>query len=681
MDATAARIAWLVGEINRHDRRYHQDNAPEIGDWEYDGLFRELQRMEDENPHLRTPDSPTRRVGSPPVAELLPFVHEIPMLSLQNGLRQPDAADEWVDLHEFEARIRRHLRGDAPDTIAYVIEPKLDGLAMELVYEHGKFVAGGTRGDGKTGEDVTHNLLQLPSIPRALPGSAPERLTVRGEVIFDLAGFERMNNAREAGGDKRFENPRNAAAGTMRQLDPGQVRGRPLQFWAHSAGVLPERPASHADLLATFTAWGFLVNPLNARVEGIDAVIAAVADLDSRRADLPTEIDGAVVKVDSVALQEALGFVTRSPRWALAVKYPPARVLTRLDGVLFSVGRTGAITPVAQLAPVRVGGVTVRNASLHNEHQMRRMLGLRVGDLVEIQRAGDVIPEVVGAIDEPGRDARPLVNYPDLCPQCASALVREPNPDDLDKVLIRCPNGLGCPAQSRGAIRHFASRLCMDIEGVGEKLVDQLVAANLVRRPSDLYALSGEQLSELDRMGETSGKNVLAAIEASKGRGLERSLMALGVPMVGASTARDLARHFGSIDAIIAADAGALTAVHGIGESVASVVAAFFREPHNIEEIEALRARGVQFAPPARSASGGALAGQTFVLTGTLPTMTRDEAKAMIEGAGGKTAGSVSKKTNYVVAGEDAGSKLEKANALGVPVIDEVGLRALLERT
>lgn len=681
MDAKAERMIWLVAELNRHDHLYHQANAPEISDWEYDALFRELQMLEGEHPSLRRDDSPTHRVGSAPVSELRPFAHEIPMLSLQNGLRMPEAEDEWQDLRDFETRIRRQLAGDGPETIAYVVEPKLDGLAMELVYENGKFVAGGTRGDGTMGEDVTHNLLQLPSVPRTLPDAAPRRLSVRGEVIFDLAGFERMNAAREAAGEKRFENPRNAAAGTMRQLDPGQVRGRPLQFWAHSAGILPSRPSSHAELLAEFSTWGFLVNPLNRRVEGMDGVIAAVGDLERQRADLPTEIDGAVVKVDSVALQDALGFVTRSPRWALAFKYPPARVRTRLDGVLFSVGRTGAVTPVAQLAPARVGGVTVRNASLHNEHQLCRVLALRCGDLVEIQRAGDVIPEVVAAIDEPGRVLRTAIQYPDVCPQCATPLVREPNPDDPDKVLIRCPNGLGCPAQSRAAIRHFASRHCMDIEGVGEKLVDQLVAAGLVRRPSDLYRLSTAQLAELERMGETSAQNLLTAIDVSRRVGLERALMALGVPNVGESTARDLARHFGSIDAILAADTPALMAVHGVGETVAGAVAAFFRQASNVAEIDALKAGGVQFTPPERLLSSGQLLGQTFVLTGTLPSMTRDEAKAMIEGAGGKTAGSVSKKTSFVVAGEDAGSKLEKARELGVPVIDEAGLRSMLGST
>ena len=421
-----------------------------------------------------------------------------------------------------------------------------------------------------------------------------------------------------------------------------------------------------------------LTNPLNKVCAGLEEVIAAVAEIERQRAELPYEIDGAVVKVDSTALQDALGFVTRSPRWALAFKYPPPTARTRLDGVSFSVGRTGAVTPVANLAPVRVGGVTVRNATLHNEHQMTRVLGLRQGDLVEIRRAGDVIPEVLGAVDEPLRAMRPLVAYPERCPQCDTHLVREPNPDDPDKVLIRCPNGLGCPAQARGALRHFASRLAMDIEGLGEKIVDQLVTARLVMRPSDLYHLQLDTLVGLERMGKLSAQNLLDAIEVSKRRPLDRALMALGIPTVGESTARDLAKHFGSIDALMDADEAALTGVFGVGQTVAHEIRTFFSEEANRAEIARLREAGVQFPPVERVVTATTLAGKTFVLTGTLPSMSRDAAKAMIEGAGGKVTGSVSKKTDYVVVGADAGSKLEKARELGVAILDQEGLVMLV---
>jgi DNA ligase (NAD+) len=464
----------------------------------------------------------------------------------------------------------------------------------------------------------------------------------------------------------------------MRQLDPRSAAERPLHFYAHSAGVLPTRPPSHHVLLEDFASWGFTVNPLNRVCEGLDAVIAAVADIEQRRQNLDYEIDGAVVKVDSLRLQDALGFVTRSPRWALAFKYPPPRVRTRLENVSFSVGRTGAVTPVANVAPARVGGVTVRNATLHNEHQLVRVLGLRVGDLVEIQRAGDVIPEVLCAVEEEGRSARPPVAYPETCPACGHALLREPNPKDPDKVLIRCPNGLGCPAQVRGALRHFASRHCMDIEGLGEKLVDQLVTHGLVRVPSDIYRLTAEQLMGLERMGELSAANLLAGIEASRGRPLEKCLMALGIPMVGESTARDLARHFGTIDALTAANEEELRKVFGVGTEVAAAVAAFFADPAYRAEIEELRRMGVRFEPVQRTVTGTAFAGKTFVLTGTLPTMSRDAAKAMIEAAGGKVTGSVSKKTDYVVVGADAGSKLDKARELGVPTLDEEAFLLLI---
>lgn len=682
----STRIDELVAELNRHNRLYHQEDAPEIPDWEYDRLFRELEALEAAHPGLLRPDSPTRRVGAAPVSELRPFTHEIPMLSLQNGYRkqEPDWGGPWEDLLEWErgkpgkiGGLRRQLGEGAPEVIDFVVEPKLDGLAMELVYEDGRFVGGGTRGDGVVGEDVSHNLRTIRSIPRSLRDAPAGRITVRGEVLFDLPGFEKMNAEREARGEKRFENPRNAAAGTMRQLDPALARGRPLLFFAHSAGLHPEPPDHHWALLQQFAAWGFAVNPLNRLCHGIDEVLTAVAELEERRSGLDYEIDGAVVKVDSLALQEELGFVTRSPRWALAFKYPPAQARTRLLGVAFSVGRTGIVTPVAQLEPVRVGGVTVRNTTLFNEQQMQRELGLREGDLVVVQRAGDVIPQVVEAIDEPGREARPLHRYPERCPACGSELVRElADPKKPESVAIRCPNGLACPAQTTAALRYFAARLCMDIEGLGEKLVDQLVQDG-IRRPSELYALSAERLVNLERMGETSARKLLEAVELSKGRSLDRCLMALGIPNVGEATAKDLARAFGDVDSLLAASWEQVDAVPGIAEPTARSIVAFLAREEVRAEIAALRAAGVRFAPVARPARG-ALSGKTLVLTGTLPTLKREEAKARIEAVGGKVAGSVSKKTDYVVAGEEAGSKLDKAREIGVAVIDEAALLALL---
>lgn len=682
-DPASKRMDELVDELNRHNRLYHELNAPEISDWDYDVLFRELQSLEDAHPALVRPDSPTGRVGGRAVAELKPFTHEIPMLSLNNGLRRTEpGVPPFVDLLEFERRARRALGEDAPETFVYVVEPKLDGLAMELVYEEGRLVAGGTRGDGVTGEDVLHNLRHVRNIPRQLRGSPPSRLTIRGEVLFDLPGFERMNAERERQGERRFENPRNSAAGIMRSLETRLAAKAPLHFYAHSAGVHPSPPPSHAALLAEFATYGIAVNPLNRVCVGLDAVIQAVSDIEAARPGLDYEIDGAVVKVNAVALQDALGFVTRSPRWALAFKYPPAQVRARLLGVFYSVGRTGAVTPVAQIDSARVGGVTVRNASLHNEHQMTRILGLREGDTVVVQRAGDVIPEVVEAVDEPGRDARPALAYPTTCPVCGTELVREPNPKSPENVLIRCPNGFGCPAQAAGALRHFGSRLCMDIEGLGEKSADQLLAAGMVKRPSDLYRLELGPLARLDRMGELSAQNLLDGIAASRARTLDRVILALGVPQVGETTARDLARHFGTLDALLEATEADLARVNGVGPVVAASVVAFFSAPRNREEIAALRAAGVQFAPVVFAATAAAnpeVSGRVFVLTGTLPNLSRDEAKRRIEGAGGKVTGSVSKKTDYVVAGAEAGSKLDKAHAFGVPVLDEAGLLSLLE--
>lgn len=660
-----SRMSWLVSELNRHSALYHDQNVSEIPDAAYDALYRELEQLEAEHPELRQPDSPTQRVGGSPMAGLEPFVHEVPMLSLQNAF----SSEELVD---FEQRIRRHL-GGGPDALRYHVEPKLDGLAMEIVYEDGVMVRGGTRGDGQTGEDVTHNLKTIPSVPLSLRGAPAGRLSVRGEVLFDLPGFEKMNDKREAQGEKRFENPRNAAAGTMRQLDPRMVRGRPLHFYAHSAGLMPAGLSftTQSELAAQFARWGFKVNPLNAVAEGVAGVVDAIESLRLRRSGLDYEIDGAVVKVDAFALQDRLGFVTRSPRWAIAYKYPPERVRTVLEDVLFSVGRTGAVTPVACLRPVRVGGVTVTRTTLHNEDELNR-LDLCVGDTVEVERAGDVIPKLVQVVVDEAHAGRTRVRYPATCPECGGPLVR-----DAEESATRCPNDLECPAQVRRSVEHFASRLCMDIEGLGERLVDQLVGAGLVRRPSDIYRLELDALMQLDRMGRLSAQNLLKAIDTSRARGLDRAVMALGIRHVGETTARDLARHFGTIDALMGASAADLMAVEGVGGIVAASVTAFMADERNRAEIEELKALGVSFAPVS-APRGIALAGKTFVLTGTFPSMGREEAKLLLEAAGAKVSGSVSKKTDYVVAGAEAGSKLDKAKELNVAILDEAGMLALL---
>lgn len=709
-DQAAARIDQLVPELIRHNHLYHVVGAAEIDDRSYDLLYSELETLEERFPSLQRADSPTRKVGGEAVDFLPRFEHRVPMLSLSNAFSADDLRD-FEARHDDKGRLRGGIRKllleggyiEEGEVIRYIVEPKLDGLAMELVYEGGVFVAAGTRGDGRVGEEVTHTVRTLKNVPAGLLGDdVPARLTVRGEVLFDLEGFLEMNRQREAAGDKPFENPRNAAAGTIRQLDPTAAASRPLLFVAHSAGEGLDLP-SHHELLARLSAFGFQVSDTTL-CEGIDQVIQAIAALGERRHDLPVEIDGAVVKVDDAGLQEALGFVTRSPRWAIAYKYPPDRVSTTLSSVLFSVGRTGAVTPVAQLDGVRVGGVTVRNATLHNEHQMTRELrlfvsaqapekldeegqplrtGLRHGDRVVLQRAGDVIPQVLGVIDQPGRDAREPWQYPTGCPVCGHALVREENPKEPDKVTIRCPNRLGCRAQLEAALKHFASRRAMDVDGLGEKLISQLVERQLVGRPSDLYGLSQEQLAGLDRMADKSAANLVDALEASKKRPLERCLFALGIPLVGEATARDLVAALGSIDTIVAATEEQLLAVDGIGPDVARRILDFMGDDRNVDEIQRLRAAGVVFPPvavaaPDADAGPTPLGGQSFVLTGTLPGMTRDEAGARIEAAGGKVLKSVSRKTDYVVAGDSAGSKLKKAQDLGITILDEEGLLALI---
>lgn len=666
----ADRIGQLVPELNRHARLYHEQDAAEIDDRTYDLMYHELELLEDRFPDLVRADSPTARVGGAPVEGLAPFTHRTPMLSLSNAFGEED-------LRDFDARCRRFLGDEVPTALRYVVEPKLDGLAIELVYERGILVGAGTRGDGQVGEDVLHNVRTIQSVPRRLDGPhLPQRASIRGEVYFLLEGFEAMNAAREARGEKPFENPRNAAAGTLRQLDPTVAAGRPLAFTAHSVGEVDgvDMPATHTAQLERLASWGAPINTLNRVVDDVDGVIAVIEDLRGRRDTLPYEIDGAVVKVDDLSLQRELGFVTRSPRWAVAYKYPPARVLTTLEGVGFQVGRTGAITPVAWLRPVRVGGVTVSRATLHNE-DMVQQLDLRVGDRVGVERAGDVIPRVTHVELDDAHAERTPIAFPRSCPVCGTPLERQE-----DAAVIRCPNTLTCPAQLRAALLHFASRLAMDVDGLGERLVDQLLEHRLVRRPSDLYALTPDDLAKLDRMGARSAKNLVDALERSKARPLDRVITALGIRDVGEATARDLARHFGSIDALAGASVDALRNVHGIGEKVAVRVRRFFDDPGTTVELARLRELGVVFpeTTPFHADGESAVQGKTFVLTGTLPTLTREDAKARILARGGKVSGSVSRKTDFLVSGGDPGSKLDKARELGIRVLDEDALLDLL---
>lgn len=659
-----ARLEILVPELNRHNRLYHSRGTPEIDDRTYDLLYRELELLESLHPEFIREDTPTLRVGDVPVSDLKPFSHPTPMLSLSNAFSDDE-------LKEFDGRVKRFLKLDPNTEIEYAVEAKLDGIAAELIYERGLLQAVGTRGDGQVGEDITHNAVTIRAIPKRLNGSElPTFLAVRGEIFFPLAGFEQMNEQRKANGKKVFENPRNAVAGTMRQLDSRVCAERPVTFMAHSLGHSEgmDSAATLSTQLGQIQDWGVPVNDLNRVVPDMDAVIARIFELGEQRHQLPYEIDGVVVKVNSLARQEQLGFVTRSPRWAIAYKYPPPEVMTVLEHVGFQVGRTGAITPVAHLRPVRVGGVTVSRASLHNEDQIQK-LDLRLNAKVVIRRSGDVIPQVVRSIPDSLHAMRTPVAYPTGCPACGGPLER-----DADKAVIRCVNSLRCPAQLRAALRHFASRGAMDIEGFGAKLIDQLVDLGHIQRLSDIYRLDHRQISTLDRMGSKSADNVLEAIEKSKTQPLHRALVALGIPEVGEATARDLSNHFGGLEALRSASEKELSSIQGIGDIVAHKVKAFFRDDAQWAEVEQLSALGVSFTAetiPAISTTSSPLSGQIVVLTGTLPTLKRSDAKKRLLAAGAKVTGSVSKNTDYLVAGADAGSKLKKAQSLNIPIIDE----------
>ena len=661
------RVQQLRSEIEQHNRQYYVLDSPLVSDADYDRLFRELQALEAEHPQLLTPDSPTQRVGAAPLPEFKSVAHRTPMLSLSNAFSD----DEVV---AFDRRVREGL--GAVDEQAYCAEPKFDGLAVALTYENGIFSRGATRGDGARGEDVTLNLRTVINLPLRLQGAGwPPLLEVRGEVLMLRRDFDRLNARQREQGDKEFVNPRNAAAGSLRQLDSRITAQRSLRFFAYGVGAIDAAilPATHSALLDQLVAWGFPVAGERRCVTGVAGLLGYYASIGAQRASLPYDIDGVVYKLDELAAQQRLGFVSRAPRFAIAHKFPAEEASTRVLGIDIQVGRTGALTPVARLAPVFVGGVTVTNATLHNEDEVRRK-DVHVGDSVIVRRAGDVIPEVVRVVPELRPILAPEFIMPRSCPVCGSKVVR-----GEDEAVARCSGGLFCAAQRKQALIHFASRRALDIEGLGDKLVEQLVDADRVRTPADLYQLDLPKLLTLDRMAEKSANNLLEAIDKSRQTTLARFIYALGIRNVGEATAKDLARHFGALEPLIEAGEEQLLQVNDVGPVVAQCLRQFFAEPHNLEVIKALRAAGVSWPDIEVSRSNaGALAGKVVVLTGTLPTLSRDDAKALIEAAGGKVSGSVSKKSDFVVAGAEAGSKLEKAQQLGVTVIDEAQLQTLL---
>ncbi len=666
------RAQTLRTVLHHHAHRYYVLDSPELPDAEYDRLFQELQALEEKHPGLRTPDSPTQRVVGQVLAGFAPVRHAVPMLSVRTETDTTAAGAT-----AFDDRVRRELElpADAP-AVEYAAELKFDGLAMNLRYEHGVLVQATTRGDGETGEDVTQNIRTIGQVPLRLNGAPPARLEVRGEVYMRRDDFERLNERQREQGRPSYINPRNTAAGAVRQLDPAIAAQRPLSFFAYGLGAADgwAMPATHSAVLDALQAFGLPVCADRAVALGAAGLVDFHRAMGAKRDELPFDIDGVVYKVNDLTLQKCLGFVTREPRWAVAHKYAAQEQVTRLNGIDIQVGRTGKLTPVAKLEPVFVGGTTVSNATLHNVFEMRRK-GVRVGDSVIVRRAGDVIPEVVGRVPGSRTGYVPNFHMPRACPVCGSSVSRE-----VGGIDHRCSGGLFCAAQRKQALLHFAGRRAMDIEGLGDKLVDQLVDSGLIRTLPELYALSLAKLSALDRMADKSAANLLAGLAKSKTTTLARFLYALGVRHVGETTAKDLARHFGGIDRLMNATLDQLLEVNDVGPVVAQSLRTFFDQAHNRDVVEQLRAAGITWPEHDGTASAEPLplAGQTFVLTGTLPVLTRDEAKALIEAAGGKVAGSVSKKTHFVVAGEEAGSKLDKARELGVTVLDEAGLRALL---
>jgi DNA ligase (NAD+) len=668
------RIAEISDLIRLYDFQYYVQDAPTVSDNEYDGLFRELQALEAKHPNLVAPDSPTQRVGGSAVKAFSSITHRVAMLSLNNAFGDDE-------LRGFDKRVRESL---GLSQVEYAVEPKFDGLAITLTYENGIFTQGATRGDGYTGEDVTHNLKTIRSIPQRLNiQNPPKLLEVRGEVLMFKADFDALNQQQEKRGEKVFANPRNAAAGSLRQLDPNITATRPLSFFAYGLGAndgVPEL-STHSACMDYLEALRLPVSNLRAVVKGAEGLLGFYERVGAQRPCLPFDIDGVVYKVNALAHQAELGFVSRAPRWAIAHKFPAEEALTIVEGIDVQVGRTGAITPVARLKPVFVGGVTVTNATLHNEDEMRRK-DVRVGDTVSIRRAGDVIPEVVSVVLDKRPASAVFFNMPTECPVCGSHIKKQD-----DEAVARCTGGIFCAAQRKQAMIHFASRKAMDIEGFGDKLVEQLVDSHLANNLADIYRLDFHSLANLDRMAEKSAQNIIDALEQSKKTTLARFIYALGIRNVGEATAKDLARYFGNVEAIQHADVEQLQQVPDVGPIVAESIVNFFAEAHNREIIHSLISPSEQGGAgihwesiSAQSDATGVFTGKTFVLTGTLPTLGREDAKALIENEGGKISGSVSKKTDFVVAGADAGSKLTKAQELGVNVIDETDLLLMLSQ-
>ncbi len=660
----------LRQEVRYHDYQYYVLDTPSIPDSAYDLLFRRLQSLEQQHPTLTTPDSPTQRVGGEAVKSFNSIQHRMAMLSLNNALEENEAI-------AFDSRVREAL---GVHEVEYAVEPKFDGLAITLTYEKGIFVQGATRGDGYTGEDVTHNLKTIGAIPMRLnTDNPPKLLEVRGEVLMFKRDFERLNQEQALKNEKLFANPRNASAGSLRQLDPKITATRPLNFFAYGLGAADGVPAmpSHSENMQYLASLHLPVSHERATVHGINGLLNYFKQIGQKREQLPFDIDGVVYKVNNLNQQNELGFVSRAPRWAIAHKFPAQEALTVVEAIEVQVGRTGAITPVARLRPVFVGGVTVTNATLHNQDEIDRK-DVRVGDTVSVRRAGDVIPEVVSVVLE----KRPAISQPfyildsisHACPMCGSHVTKSE-----DEAVARCTGGLFCAAQRKQAILHFASRRALDIEGLGDKLVDQLVDAEIVHTLSDLYQLTLSDLSQLDRMAEKSAQNILDALESSRHTTLARFIYGLGIRNVGEATAKDLARHFANLEAIQAADVETLQQVPDVGPIVAKSIVEFFNEEHNQTVIAELRQKITWEEGATKTPASGALVGKTFVLTGTLPNLSRDEAKEKIEAVGGKVTGSVSKKTDFVVVGADAGSKLEKAQTLNIAILDEVALLALLD--
>jgi DNA ligase (NAD+) len=663
----AARAALLRELLHRYNHRYHALDDPEVPDAEYDRLMLELRALETQYPPLLSGDSPTQRVGAAPVSAFGAVKHRVAMLSLDNAFNDQEVRD-------FDRRIHERLAN--PESIRYSAEPKLDGLAISARYENGVYVQGATRGDGETGEDITQNLKTIKALPLKIrAGKVPRALEVRGEVFMPLAGFKRFNEEAIARGEKSFVNPRNAAAGSLRQLDPRMTAARPLDLFIYGVGVVEggSLPQRHSEMLQELRQMGFKICPQSRVVESIEGCLEYYREMGAMRSQLPYQIDGVVYKVDDVDLQRQLGFISRAPRWAIAHKFPAEEALTVVRGIEFQIGRTGALTPVARLEPVFVGGVTVSNATLHNMDELTRK-DVRVGDTVVVRRAGDVIPEVARVLPERRVEGAELVTLPACCPVCGSPVVRE-----ADQAVARCTGGRICSAQRKEEIKHFASRRAMDIQGLGDKLVEQLVDRDWVKTPADLFALPAAQLATLERMGEKSAQKLQSAIESARRTTLPRFLYALGIRDVGEATALALAQHFPELAQLRSAAEEEIQQVPDVGPVVAKQVAAYFKDAGNAAVVDRLLAAGIRWPALSAASAKGAQSGKTFVLTGTLASMSRDAAAEAIAQRGGKVAGSVSKKTDYVVAGAEAGSKLKKATELGIPVLDEAAFLKLLK--